>query len=159
MAQWCYDVCLNTMLNQAQHWQTRTPIRVRVLGLLFFVLLIAMLGLLWRNWGYSLWVYSPIGVFLLLALTRALWSQPRLSLFFDENNGFCFVDDNITESVSIAQFWYSPFAISLTVIVQGKTRLLVFWRSALTPEAWRQLHLQLLRYQLQYQFADYKGAP
>lgn len=145
------------MLNNAQHWHSRTPLRVCMLGLLFFVLVIALLGLLWHNWGYSLWLFAPIAMGLLAALVYTLWHQPISTLSFDEQHGFGLASSLVTGPIRIYHVWYSPFAISLSLDDGIKKQQLVFWRWALCPVAWRQLHIHLLRYQLQYQFADSKG--
>ena len=147
------------MNNNAQHWQTRMPLRVYVLGLLFLLIVFLLLGVLWSRWELTLWVYVPVVLALLLLIIKAWWHIPNEVLYFDPADEFFLLASNdVKTPIRITHVWYSPLALSIHVISRNdqQRKQLVFWRMVLAPTAWRQLHIYLLRYQLQYQFADPK---
>lgn len=149
------------MLHDPQYWQARTPRRVRVLGLLFVAMVLAMLGLLWHHWGQNLWLYSAIaGVIFALAIYLLRGSAPQ-TLCFDALRGdFILLDnENTLTRIQIVRVWQSAFAITLQVHMTASydIKQLTFWRGTLSASCWRRLHIYLWRYQLQYQLADLKG--
>lgn len=153
------------MSTHPQYWQARTPLRVRVLGVLFVLLVLVMLGLLWMRWGHSVWVYSAIAsgffVFVIYALGQPAVIQ---TLVFDESSSeFSLLSDTQTNTllaIHIVRVWQSAFAITLQIQVKHSNQIkhLTFWRGTLAAPSWRKLHIYLWRYQLQYQLADLKGA-
>lgn len=148
------------MKNNAQHWQARTPLRVQVLGLLFLLAIFSILSLLWSRWHLSLLIFTPL-VLGFLFLIRKKWphSTPT-TLYFDSINEFSLLTSDGVVRVHITHIWHSPIALTVHVVSDGdlQKKQLVFWRVGLSSSAWRQLHIYVLRYQLQYQFADMKGA-
>lgn len=147
------------MNNKAQHWQTRTPLRVRVLGLLFFTTVLVVLGVLWFHWELFLGWYLATAVMLWLLLLLDLCGSPIKKLYFDDQLGFALLDSTGLVGVHIVHMWQSPINVAvLCVDAQNKKQRLVFWRAALSSKAWRQLHIYLLHYQLQHQFTERKGA-
>lgn len=147
------------MDNNAQHWHTRTPLRVRVLGLLFFTAVFVVLGVLWSNWGLFLGWYLGLSSVIGLLLILGLHQTTTDSLYFDDRLGFALLGSAGLVSVRIVHIWHSPLSLTVLCInAQNKKQQLVFWRGAFSTHAWRRLHIYLLHYQLQYQFADFKGA-
>lgn len=148
------------MKNNAQHWQARIPLRVRVLGLFFVLAMFLYLGVLWSRWQLSLLVYVLLVLGVLFLVKKAWWLSTSNTLCFDAVNEFSLLTSNGFVSVYITHVWQSPIALSVQLTTKDdlQKKQLVFWRVGLTSSAWRQLHIYLLRYQLQYQFADLKGA-
>lgn len=144
------------MKNIAQHWQTRTPLRVSVLGLLFLLVVFSLIGVLWTRWNLSIWVYVPLVLLVLLLVIKVWWSLTTDILYFDSVNEFSLLTSNGVVPVRITHVWHSPVALTVNVINDSdlQKKQLVFWRLSLASEAWRQLHIYILRYQLQYQFAE-----
>lgn len=151
------------MNNNSQCWQTRTPLRVRVLGLLFVFVVLVSLGLLWLHWEQNIWLYSGIACSVFaLAVYGISQSRPPQKLFFDESSSeFSLLNGtNKKTTIHIVRVWQSAFAITLQVQTtpHNEIKQLTFWRSTLSSSCWRKLHIHLWRYQLQYQLADSKGA-
>lgn len=146
------------MKNIAQHWQARTPLRVSVLGLLFLLGVFSLLAVLWSRWGLSFWVYIPLAMAVLFLVIKAWWRLAEDTLYFDSVSEFSLRMPTGVVPVRITHVWHSPIALTISVVsVSGlQKKQLVFWRVALASEAWRQLHIYILRYQLQYQFAELK---
>ena len=153
------------MDNNAQYWQARTPLHVHVLGLLFALSLSALLGVLWLHWGLAFGLYALLffGIGVLTYRLRLFESRAVAhdALCFDSINEFS-VLDALDEPipVHILRAWHSPFAITLQLqlTTSHEKKQLIFWRSTLSISSWRALHIYVLRYQLQYQSADLKGA-
>lgn len=153
------------MNNNAQYWQTRVPLRVRVLGLLFLFLVLVVLGVLWEHWGQDVWVYSglafgvfAVGVYSICHLSSFTQIQ---TLFLDAASEFSLINPaGEPVAIRIKHIWGNAFSITLYVqiISTKETQRLTFWHAALAASSWRKLHIHLSRYQLQYQFADSKGA-
>lgn len=152
------------MNNKAQYWQARTPLRVRVLGLFFVTLVLLLSGRLWSHWGHSIWFYSGVAAFLLVLAINTLWRCPRhtniYTLCFDTFSGFSLLNNSSDEliPIHITRVWQSLFSITLQVHIahNNEKQQLTFWRNTLSVSCWRELHIYLWRYQLQYQFADLK---
>ncbi len=139
---------------QTQHWTTRTPLRVKVLGLLFFIPVLGMLGLLTRQWGLA-WPYV-LGVQALLMV--GLWwgyyrhHQTLQHLGCDDQSHFFLLAPH-PQPVQLTQLWQSAWAVCLHVQALDcpqRTYRLVLWRQAHSLTAWRYLHIHVLRYQLQH---------
>lgn len=140
------------MIPQTQHWQTRTPLRVQVLGLLFLVLLLSMLGLLSQQWQLSLSLYLGVSLFVVGALTYQSLTQAIHALGCNQQSQF-FLLTARPQPVHITQIWQSAWAVCVQVQVLDSPGLkyhCVIWRSAHSLTAWRHLHIHLLRYQLQH---------
>ncbi len=153
------------MDNNAQYWQARTPLHVHVLGLLFALSLGVLLAVLWSHWGLNFWLYGVLVLGLLTYGVKALVPRfahhSHVALCFDSVNQFSLLDAlDEPMPVRILRAWHSPFAITLQLQLTDshEKKQLIFWRSTLSVSGWRALAIYVLRYQLQYQFADLKGA-
>lgn len=140
------------MIPQTQHWNTRTPLRVQVLGLLFLVLLFSMLGLLSQQWQLSLILYLGISLFIVGALGYQSLTQTVYRLGCDQQSHFFLLKPH-PQPVQITQIWQSAWAVCLHVqeldSPESKYHLVV-WRNAHSLTAWRHLHIHILRYQLKH---------
>lgn len=149
------------MIPQTQHWNTRTPLRVQVLGLLFLVLLLSMLGLLSHQWQLSLSLYLGFSLFIVSALGYQSRTQTRYVLGCDSQSQFFLLNPH-PHPVQITQIWQSAWAVCLQAQVLDcpeRNYYFVVWRNAHSLTAWRHLHIHLLRYQLQHNSAFAAGTP
>lgn len=147
------------MLKPTQHWQTRTPLRVQVLGFLFFVSALGLLGLLWSRWQLPFGLYLGLSLLALLYAVCAIKRRKEQTLYYIKASGFALQQTTNCARVDILHLWHNDWFLAVRLRLSCKHIVLVFWRDALTFSAWQQLTILLLHYQLQYQFADHKGAP
>lgn len=137
---------------QTQHWNTRIPLRVQVLGLFFFVVLLCVLGLLGIQWHIPITHYMCFSLLVLFVLGYQRITHTPSSLCCDEQSCFYLLTPH-PQAVQITQLWLSAWAVCVGVCVPGQStrpHYLVFWRSSQSITAWRHLYIHLLRYQLQH---------
>ncbi|GGE61119.1 hypothetical protein ACBP93_09005 [Paenalcaligenes hominis] len=140
------------MVPRTQHFTTRTPLRVRVLGLLFLVLVLGVLGLLSQQWHVSLALYLGFSFFVVVAYLYQSQTQLVYSLSCNQHSQFYFTHP-YSRPVHITHVWQSSWAVCLRLRQHDqpqRTQVMVFWRSAQSVTAWRYLHIHVLRYQLQH---------
>lgn len=140
------------MNTQTQHWHTRTPLRVQVLGLLFASVVLGMLSLLALQWGLSLIYLLPLAL-LILGLQVYLYQRKPVNTLACNAYSQFFLLTPHPQSVQLRHLWQSAWAVCLVVHEQNQPQrsyCLVFWRQAHSLTAWRYLHIHVLRYQLQH---------
>lgn len=143
------------MIPQTQHWHTRTPLRVKVLGLLFFSVVLGMLGLLAGQWSALAVSVMAFGLLVLGVGGYFYRLRPAQAMTCDQNSQFVLLKPH-PQPVQVRQIWQSAWAVCLLVHEQNQpqhTYCLVFWRHAHCLTAWRYLHIHVLRYQLQHSSA------
>lgn len=137
---------------QTQHWNTRIPLRVYMLGLFFFTLLFGVLGLLSAQWQIPIGYYLCCSLLVLLSLVYQNMTQTQVCLGCNEQSDFYLLTPH-PQSVQITQLWLSAWAVCVCVHVSDQPirhQYLIFWRSSQSITAWRHLYIHLLRYQLQH---------
>lgn len=147
------------MKNNPQYWHSRIPLRVQVLGILFSICVLAMLALLWWHWQLAfLPFYLCLSFAALILCVKWIMavSSPSI-LSYDEHQGFILLETAGQVPVRITHLWASPFSLTLRFTHHQK-RQLVFWRGTMSSQAWRQLQICVLHYQLQHQLTELKGA-
>ena len=140
------------MVPRTQHFTTRIPLRVRMLGLLFLVLVLGVLGLLSQQWHLSLAVYLGISFTAIVAYLYQSLTQPIHYLSCTHQSQFYFTYPH-PQPVHITHVWQSAWAVCLRLHHNAqpqRAQVVVFWRSAQSVTAWRYLHIHVLRYQLQH---------
>lgn len=140
------------MVPRTQHFITRTPLRVRVLGLLFLLLVLGVLGLLSQQWHVSFALYLGISLIVVAAYLYQSLAQPIYFLSCNHQSQFYFTHPH-PQPVHITHVWQSAWAVCLRLHHNDqpqRTQVVVFWRSAQSVTAWRHLHIHVLRYQLQH---------
>lgn len=141
---------------QAQHWQTRTPMRVRVLGLIFIGLAMASIAKLLCQYEAPSLSWILLGLLFLFS-AHSVWFQQQWCFVLLANQTFGVRHANTFHAISITRFWANAWVITVQFTLGQQQSTAVFWRWALSSEEWRQLHIYLWRNQLQYQYASQKG--
>lgn len=141
---------------QAQHWQTRTPMRVRVLGLIFIGLALICLAILLNQYDAPRLSWLLLGSLFVLSAYSLLF-QKQWCFVLLPNQAFGVRHENTLHTISITRCWTNAWVNTVQFELNQQQSTAVFWRWALSSEEWRQLHIYLLRNQLQYQYASQKG--
>lgn len=147
------------MLNLTQHWQACIPLRAQVLGLLFLLFTLAVFAVLWWRWQLPVGPYLGVCFFMLLYLAYFIKVRSSPILRFATESGFELQEVADYLPVDILHVWHNDWLIAVRLRSRHNITTLVFWRESFSLSAWKQLTILLLHYQLQYQFADHKGAP
>lgn len=144
-------------LYQAQHWHTRIPTRVCLLGLFFIGMALMCMGVLLYQYQAPSWSWLLLGLLFFLSAYR-FFHQPtqwRIELQADTTFGLRLA--NTLYPLVVTQCWINPWAVAIQFESAPQNSIAIFWRWGLSVEQWRQLHIYLLRYQLQYQYVSQKG--
>lgn len=140
----------------SQHSFTGISLRVIVLGLLFYGLVLTVCGWLWLRWGYAWWLYAIVAAWVLSAGAYLLWRQQHALILQNLDPSLAFLLSS-NSPIVVTHVWYSPVVVRFQYRYRTfpqKTHYFTLWRSAVTPEIWRQAHIHLRYYQLLNQQAS-----